>query len=248
MKFLSIIFSLFLTFAHLQTPSIPGPGISHASAGSSIVATGKTCYATSGASSVLTEPCTWSGGSPAVGEFVTCLVTAGVGAVTTPSVTDNGSGGANTYAADTLGSVSWLGGGAVNEVFTTTIVHVPTTTTYSNVSPSSTFMGIYCSTWTGVATSTPRDGGSVVSATSGTTPFTCNGTAFSTSANGDLIFVGGGTNNGTGSAHAGFTTLGGSDPYASYQIQTTAGSITPIFNDSQGSDACQVYAVAYKHQ
>lgn len=200
--------------------------VSHAAASANTPTT-KTCTNSDPSSSFVT--CTWSA-APAAGETVACGLF-NINPSTTFAVTDSASDAYHLVGSPH--NLTTITGTTQHAWFTlgTSI----TTTTVSNSSGGS--LTLNCNTFTQPATST--DGQCTVDSTSSTT-IPC-GTAITTTQNGDYLFcnadnatVGDAFSVGSGfTAGASFNV----NHFAQYQVQATAGAITPTVVSSGASPA-----------
>lgn len=167
------------------------------------------------------------------------------GTLTFTKVSDDKNGPGTSYTVDVAAHA------IPTVVQLTAIVHISnvvagTTTITAQFSNSNQFGAMACVEIKGTATSGVVDVAGTFRDATGTNPF---GNAITTTVNGDYIFVSGNMNcAGTVTAGSGFTirnTMSNACMYQEDQIQSTAGSITPTFNNST-SDTYGIVAVAFK--
>jgi len=198
--------------------------------GSSIVVTGKTCFATQNFSD---PTCTWSA-NPSVGETIHCGVSNQNGTLGTPfSVSDNASP-ANSYTANGSSFLSADLNGSFQFFDSFSITHSPSTTTLTTTGTNQNITGIGCISTTGGVGSVDAAVGTVT----GNTVTTMSATIVPTGS-ADLALFWVATNNGTAAATytagSGFTLIGTTLTSSRFTYQMEYSVLS-----SSGSQSCPI--------
>lgn len=175
---------------------------------------------------------------------VSVFITSGTGGTVT--ITDDATGGSNTYSAPSSGASIASGGNASFQFYATNIHGSPSNIT--GAATSGNVLAIVVAEFSGVATSTPSDGGAAganAAAGSGTDAVTSG--SFTPTANGDAIWAIDWDNT-TIAPGTGFTQDqydSGNGIMSEYMIQTTAAPVAGTFTHAS-TQAVWVQAQALK--